>query len=259
MLRVLAAVVLLATAPLTAAPILIDGSGYATGSGWGHAYLSGEGLYFSLALGTSSSGSYGYGTCRAGALCNIAFEGSGDASGPYGDTTEIMGTYLGRTITTDTFARARVLFHGSVMVHGFPYPSDNQYLNVPASADWSGLIQIWPDGPESAGVELNFTGYGPVQVSLDAYPNQLECADPPGGWTEQPPESCFATHFHVRGVDGTFKGTLGEVPEPSTRSEFGAAGLMALIVAVARNRKCLKVSRRSGCEHKSKELGCSAC
>jgi hypothetical protein len=240
MLRVLAGIALLATAPLAAAPILIDGSGYATGSNWGHAYVSGEGVYFSLPLeGTGVV--YGDGRCRAGALCNITFEGSGDVAYP----DEIIGTYLGQTITRDIFEEAGVSFRGSVAVHGFPYPSDYQSLNVPVSADWTGLIRIWPGGSESASIELKFAGAGPARVSLEAYPNDLVCPAPPGGWTEQPPQSCFATYFLVRGLDGTFTGTLEEVPEPATWTALGAAGLMAVIGATARRRKMLKELSRN--------------
>jgi hypothetical protein len=229
----LVGIAFLAAAPLAAAPILIDGTGYVTGGGWGHLYLSGEGVYFSAAL--ASGVQFGEGSCRAGALCNIAFEGGGGADNVF-DLTEVVGTYLGQTITTDTSVQVAVSFRGSVAVHGFPSPSESQSLNVPVSADWTGLIRIWPGGPESAGIELNFAGAGPAQAFLEATRPENVCPEPPGGWTAQPPQSCFATYFLVRSLDGTFTGTLEEVPEPATWTTFGAAGLMAVMARRGRRR-----------------------
>ncbi|HVX66523.1 MAG TPA: PEP-CTERM sorting domain-containing protein [Bryobacteraceae bacterium] len=110
---------------------------------------------------------------------------------------------------------------------------------MPGSADWTGLIRIWPGGYGTAGIEFKFAGTGPAQAFLEFQPNVYSedlCPAPPGGWTEPPPESCFYTNFLVRGVEGTFTGTLEEVPEPSTWTALGA-GLMAVIGAAARRRK----------------------
>ncbi len=235
MLRVLVGTALLASGPLAAAPILIDGSGWMR-TLWGHVYLSGEGVYFSLALDGTARGN---GKCRAGELCNITFQGGGSAYSPGSDETEIIGTYLGRPVPGDTFAETSVSFDGSVAVHWIPDPSDSNYfLTMPASVEWRG--QIWIDTGGS-GTRLNFTGSGPVQVGMEVHRDWgLVCPAPPGGWTGEPPPECFATTFRVLGLYGTFRGTLEEVPEPSTLSELGVTGLMALIVAVARNRKCLR-------------------
>lgn len=233
MLRLLVRIALLVTAPLTATPILIDGYGNA-GSGYGHVDLFGQGVSISAAL--ASGHEFGQASCRAGDFCNLTFEGNGAADNPVGDITEIGGTYLGQSITPETYAHFEVSFHGSLPVQGLPYPSNYEYLSVPVSVAWTGLIRIWPGGPGTAGIELAFSASGPAQVSLEAYPNQLVCPTPPGGWTEQPPQSCFATNFLVRGLGGPLTGTLEQVPEPSTWTALGA-GLIALIGAAARRRR----------------------
>jgi hypothetical protein len=197
MFRIVTGIVLIVAGPLAAAPILVDGRGDGYDGAGADVDLVGEGFQFGLGLagGINPVGVF----CDRGATCHIQLDGGGIAAN-LSEDGDMIGVYLGQTITLDTPAHAEAGFHGFATFN-------EQNPDVPARVDWSG--RIWFDG-----IELYFTGAGLARPAFNSYPmNDPGCHNRP----------CPGTFFVFRSLVGTFQGTLTKYRSRPPRCSWGPA------------------------------------